>query len=341
MNERDILKAMNGVDERYYSEYRSFKRKRKIKVSRTMKIGAAIAAAVAMLTIPAGAYVYNQLLHKDNVEYYLSGSDRIEQNPSAVKNHVMENDDYRLTIDAQLSDGHNVMMIMTHESKSLRGMKIKASSPCLPESLIQYADGSAGPFTHQYLQGDMDLPMVDHSRGGYASDTKNSIGPGFDRSVGIFRCDGIDIEKDIKISFFADIDDHMGAQEYYWQQDPVLCEYLDGEIDFEITNELDGFEFVTNFSPNVECVPLYSDEGAEIYLSEFEIYTEDERLSAVNFAVCSAELYFISNDGEKIPLDLRRQNFCGYRDYFVFGEIIDVNDYAGIELYGVKYLKTE
>ena len=336
MNGNDILKAFNGADERYISEYENFEPTRKIRVNRTVKIGAAIAAAVALLTIPAGAYVYNQLMHKDNVEYYLAGSDRIEQNPNAVKNYVMENADYKLTIDAQLSDGHNVMMVMTQEYKSIKGMKIMDINGAGPEDIVQYADGSEGPFVYTKQWGN--TPMVNRGMG-FASSPGHSFG--FDKVVEIYSCEGIDLEKDIKISYFTDVDNYMGAQEYYWQQDPVLREYLDDDLDFEITNDLDGFEFVTNFSPNVECVPLYSDEGVEIYLSEFEIYTEDERLSDISFATCPADFFFIGHDGERVPIDIYKHNYHGRDNYFAFGEIIDVNDYEGIELYGVQYLKTE
>lgn len=346
MNEIDILKAMNGVDERYYSEYESFKRKRKIKVSRTMKIGAAIAAAVAMLTIPAGAYAYEKFVHRENVEHYIEGTELIEQqSPDAVKNYVMENSDYCITIDTALSDGHNVMMVLTHHAKSIKGWRINEWVGGCPETYISYADGSPGPFDHTDWAGDIPKTM---NFNGYAYDDKNTPF-GYEKTVSIFSCKDIDMNKDIRIEFFSDSKDQHSAQLYYWRRDyPDILKSVAPDFDFDtkIKNELDGMEFTTSFAPNVKCVPLYDEDGTEIFMSAFEVYMEKGLLcNEENGGIDRQSLFFIAKDGGKTPLyvDEWKTEICSGSDgdYIIYGKFIDPDEYNGIEINGVKYLKTE
>ncbi len=63
MNEYEYLRLTNGIDERFAAEYASLRSVKHISVKRSVKIAVGIAAAAALLTLPASA-VYTQFAHK-------------------------------------------------------------------------------------------------------------------------------------------------------------------------------------------------------------------------------------------------------------------------------------
>ena len=346
MNEYDIIRAMNGTEEHFVSEYAELTPKKGISIKRAIRTGV-IAAAAAALVIPAGAYVYSEFIHRDNVEHYIAGTELIEQqSPDAVKNYVMENDDYRITIDSALSDGHNVMMVLTHDAKTVKGLEIK-NYGANPETYITYADGSAGPFKRTN-RGDEPMTLYPS---GYAYDDSDKSYFGFDRTVSIFSCRDIDLNKDVKIEFFADIKERHSAELYYWRlYYPELLKSVipDFDLDKEITNDLDGMEFVTSFAPNVKCVPLYDENGTEIFMSAFEVYSEKGRvLAGENNVIDPYSFFLITNDGEKVTLDLENFTFNiessvnneSGENYVIYGRFIDPDEYQGVEVNGIRYLK--
>lgn len=342
MNEHDIMRAMNGVEEHFVSEYAEFTPRKSINIRRAIRTGV-IAAAAAALVIPAGAFVYSEFIHRDNVEHYIAGTELIEeQSPDAVKNYVMENNDYRITIDSALSDGHNVMMVHTNDAKTIKGLEIKDCTGGLYETYITYADGSAGPFK---TIGQTERPMTGMS--GYAYDDYDKSPIGFNRSVSIFSCRDIDLSKEVRIEFFLDVKKRHSAELYYWRRDhPELLKSVIPEFDLdeEITNDLDGMEFVTSFAPNVKCIPLYAEDGTEIFMSAFEVYSEKGRtLAGENNIIDPYRFFLITNDGEKVTLDLENFTFniktrddC---DYVIYGRFIDPDEYIGVEINGTTYLK--
>lgn len=330
MNEHDIMRALNDVDDDLISRYTEFTPKKGIKVKRIVQVSAAVAAAAA-LAIPAGVYAYNTFLHKENVEFYLSGSDRLEGQGGYIVNHVMENEHLRMTIDTQLSDGHNVIMIETREAKDETGENF-LKNVVFGRTLVTYADNTPGPYKHSDQLGDM--PYIGNTRGFSSFPEDSNMG---EHAVILYRCDGIDLDKDLKILYYANPE--LSAQDYFWKDIPEMQQYAAKEEYDAIENWLEGFEYVTNFSPNVDCVTLHSENGTELYMSEFELFTDDEKLLLSEDGHIEIDkLYFITNNGEKkrrSNLDIVSYGF----DYIFFGEIIDLNDYAGVELYGVEYLK--
>lgn len=339
MNGHDIMRAMSGVDEELVLEYAQFAPKKVGRIKRAVQTGVIIAAAAAF-AIPAGAYAYDKFIHRENVEHYITGAEIIEQqSPDAVKNHVMKNSDYCLTIDAALSDGHNMIMVFTHDARSIKGLRIKEH--ICPETYITYADGTPGPFQHTDWAGD--VPMT-WNFGGYAYDEKSNPF-GFDRTLSIFSCRDIDITKDVKIDFFCDSKERHSAQLYYWKRDcPELLKSVAPDFDFneKITNELDGMEFTTSFAPNVKCVPLYAENGTEIFMSAFEVFSEKGFVFAdEDSSIDSDDVYFITNDGQKLRLGsdeyktgIHSSEDC---DYIIYGKFIDPDEYNGIEINGVEY----
>lgn len=324
MNGNDILKALNGADERYLAEYEHFERVRSIKVSRKVKIGAAIAAAaaVAVLTVPAGAYVY-ELTHKDEVKLYLEGdsAEYIEQNGLAM-NYVSENEHIRLTIDTLLSDGHIGMAIMTVEGLDEQGLEAVGGGG-IPEIYLADVD------TEEYIQwGDYRSHIV--CGGSISYDTRTDTQYTFMANI---RLDKIDAEKDYLLKFGMDGDDSDG------------CEY--DEDHTIVDNLMEGVALEMNFSPNVECTELSGENGEQIWLSQIGVFSADEEFVTKNF--CSSKRpALIKNGGvlrkadlvDSYIIELRQPGiepvYCGW-----FDKIIDVDKYAGVEVNGSQYLKNE
>ena len=251
----------------------------------------------AALAVPIGAFAVSQLMHKDNVDYYMKGSERIEQNENAVKNYVMENENFKITVDAQLCDGHNLITIESHDAKNSDAQRMLQENPVFNVD-VEYADKSGKP--------DLDSEM---RQTGYAIGNHASTG---DAVVNIFPCKPIDANKDIKMIYSR----YAGAD----------------------TIPLEGFEFTTNAKPNVKSIELRSADGKKMILSEFEVYSPDNKQLYEMETDAYTDFAFIKNNGEKVALDVNN-NISGFWEYLIFGEIIDPDDYKGVEIGGVEYLK--
>ncbi len=360
MRGNDLLRAMNGIEAGFIEsakENRTEKSQKNRK--KRIRLIAGIAAAV-LVALPAAAYAGSIFLHRDNIEHYITGTELIaEQSPDAILNAVTENSDYRITVDSALSDGHNVMMVLTHEAKSPKGLLIRKDMS-FPETYIRYEDGTPGPYQKTAQSDETPRTFPD---GAYAFD--HNVINGFSRTVTILNCQGVDPEKDVRIEFFHDLDRASGML-YFWKRDaPDLLKEVIPDFDFDrkITNELDGLSITMHFAPNVKCVPLYNADGAELFLSAFELYTEEKNVLSETVTsdydeilggTCEQDVplihpenaYLIRNDGEKELLDddpAQSKSSLGMRqdyDYFIFGRYIDPDAYAGVEIDGVQYLKT-
>ena len=94
----------------------------------------------------------------------------------------------------------------------------------------------------------------------------------------------------------------------------------------------------TNAKPNVKSVELRSADGKRMVLSEFEVYSPDNKQLYEMETDAYTDFAFIKNNGEKVALDVNN-NISGFWDYLIFGEIINVYDYKGVVINGVEYLK--
>ena len=359
MTGNDLLRAMNGIDEGFIESAKENPTKTQhIKRKRTICAAAGIAAA-ALLTIPAGAYAYTAFLHGANVEHYISGIELIEEQcPDAILNAVTENSDYRITVDSALSDGHNVMMVLTQEAKSPKGLLIKEGMGLVRETYMQYADGTPGPFLKtSYCDETPRTACAD----AYAFGSGTSVG--IDKSVTVLSCRDVDPEKDVQIEFYYDLGG-ANAELYYWREAaPELLKQIVPDFDFnsKITNELDGMAFTMRFAPNVKCVPLTDTDGKTLYMSAFELYTEEnDVLSTIQTSEYDAEIggtceqqvtlvrpetfFLLRNDGEKVSVDTdgHKSEICMRPDcsFFIYGMFIDPDEYMGVEINGRQYLKT-
>ncbi len=247
----------------------------------------------AALAVPIGAFAVSQLMHKDNVDYYMKGSERIEQNENAVKNYVMENENFKITVDAQLCDGHNLITIESHDAKNSDAQRMLHENPIFNID-VEYADGS----------GKLDLFQNGYAIGSHAKDG--------DATVNVFPCEEIDANKDIKMTYSR-----------FAGEDSI---------------PLEGFEFTTNTKPNVKSIELKSADGKKMMLSEFEVYSPDNKQLYKVDTDAYDDFAFIKNNGEKVSID-PANNVNGFGEYLIFGEIINVYDYKGVEIGGVEYLK--
>ncbi|MBR1764939.1 MAG: hypothetical protein IJ746_06045 [Ruminococcus sp.] len=123
MNEIDILRAMNGIDEGLLDTREVIARSRGVRARRTAAVAAAACAALTM-TVTAGAAVY-RAYHSESEERYISGAEALPEGEGAV----MENEHLRLTVDNVLSDGKTPLLILTAEAKDSRGAEFFEDGP--------------------------------------------------------------------------------------------------------------------------------------------------------------------------------------------------------------------
>lgn len=330
MKGNDLMKAMNGIDEKYLAESENAMNNNRKSKKRAFKIAISVAAAAA-LAIPIGAYSYNTFIHRDNVEQYVSNVELIEQLcPEAVKNIVTENDDYRITVDTVLSDGNIVMAVLTHEPKTEKGLQIKSHVGGCPGACITYADGSAGPF--EPAGAAREIPMT-FAQGYAVTDASDSVE--FEKTVSLFRCKDIDLSKDVKVEFFIDERGRSGVLQYFNNRN---------NPDNELVNELDGLEFTTSFAPNVKTVELHSADGKAISMSSFNIYSDDPSVVDIPFDEITDDMsdyqfVLIANDGKRRVIESEGRGSSIDYGYITYGEFIDIEEYKGVEINGMEYLK--
>ncbi len=328
MKGNDLMSAMNGIDEKYLSESEDYAKNNRRPKRRAFKVAVGVAAAVAVLAVPVGVGAYNTFVNRETVEQYVSNAELIEEKSSeAVKNIVTENNDYRITVDSVLSDGNIVMMILTHEALTDKGAQIKNHVNGCPGACITYADGSAGPFEQNGFDG---IPMTGPIKG-YAISSETEF-TGYDKSVSLFSCKDIDLSKDVNVEFYSGERGWSGALEYFTNRDNPDHTGYEGSV-----NELDGLEFTTSFAQNVDCVQLQSADGKSISMSSFDVYSNDP---SIIMPLEDSEFFFITNDGEKKPFPTDKscstRSDCGF---IIYGEFIDINEYKGVEINGVEYMR--
>lgn len=332
MNGNDLMRAMSHIDEKFLTEsnnYISVSAKRK-KISLKAALTATI--AVAVISVPVGALAYNAFVHRETVSKYISNVEILEQNsPETVKNIVLENNDYRITVDSIISDGNTAIMILTHEPLTDKGLQIRERINGYVGACITYADGSEGPFESEGIKGvPMTGPICCFSIG------NESEFNGYDKTFCIFSCKDIDLNKEINIELYSSENGFSSALEYFVNRDnPKYNRYE------SLSNDLNGMVFTTSFAKNTECVQLKSDDGKCVSMSSFEVYSEDPAI----FSSFEDELYensfYITNSGDKIPFEKNKCSFGARTNFgFVsFGEYIDITEYKGVVINGIEYLK--
>ena len=129
-------------------------------------------------------------------------------------------------------------------------------------------------------------------------------------------------------------------------RDPALPEEQQrerGEYDVLTNNLMEGISFDTDFTPNVESRVL-KNEDRVVYLSEIGLFTEDDKLAQFYTSKDRHETKLIPKDGvfgKKIEFDFlnitRDPSLDKPKTRMWFRDVIDVTEYDGIEINGVKY----
>ncbi|MBO4866962.1 MAG: hypothetical protein J5582_10460 [Ruminococcus sp.] len=303
MNGNDILRSMNGIDDRFVI---SAKRERIIKHSSNKKIlqkvTIGIAAAVA-LAIPAGA-IYTQFEHKGAVMEYFDEktADYLEDNGLAL-NYVSENEHFRITVDTVLSDGNVGSMVLTVESLDSEDIDYIGEKPFFDMYITEKNDVSTGDKI--FLEGG---GSIHHD---VVTDTQYSF------QKDLYLCD-IDVEKDYVMTFGLDRRDK--------KNDPEL---------------FDGISFDISFRPNVDVKEFEDEDGRHIYFSQIGFYTDEEetirrlnhlsntsediRLLRKN-SILSDEINITSETYDRSS-EKEKPKGCVW-----FSSIVEINDYNGARL---------
>lgn len=323
MNEHDMIKAMNGIDERFVSEYAEFTPKKRISVRKMVQTGVVIAAAAA-LAIPVGAYAYTQLTHRDKVSIYYTedGVQKLEES-GLVSNRTIENGQIRLTVDTEMCDGNftqgvYTLTALTEDAKEhLESAMSKLVYADTGEEISPVGGGFEGWNSEAY--SDYELTRT------FTYPMKNAY---------------IDSGRPLRLEFYEFVE--TGETDEYG-----------GRVVVEDLTYYDGISFDLLTEPNVPTKTLYSVNGNQLTLSPYGVSEQDE-----NWAYSEdghdevADIGFfviISADGERTDIeDTIRDLDSATRECmgapgtgsfnYRFGTILDIDKIIGIEIDGVAYI---
>ncbi|MBO5576504.1 MAG: hypothetical protein J5956_09470 [Ruminococcus sp.] len=309
MNDK-MLDIIGLADEKYLHEAQG--ERKIIQTKHRRKLSAkvvAVAAAAAVMTVTASAYAVTKLTNKESVELYLEDAGKVESDGHA-DNQIMQNEHLRLTIDSVLSDGHNAMVIVTLDALDDYGRNFIKYRP---RFMLKRRDNgetvfpTGGGGMHDWVE----------------QEKKDTI-----RYYHTIRLDDKDNECDYDMVFCSD--GYFDGKER-----SVEC------IDYIPVNNPLGKDFIAkvNFKKNVETVDLKSKDGKSLTLSQFELIGDIDGDSD-----CFGSFSLIKNDGTKEKLDLPKMTLSSFSDSLgtlEFGKYIELDDYKGVELCGVEYLKVK
>jgi len=320
MNEKDYLKIMGGIDERYASEYEHFSKPRISLVRKRIRTVAAIAAAVAIM-VPASVYAISRLSHRDKVSIYYTEEavKKIEEELQASA-FTVENGQVRLTVDVQMCDGNYSQGVYTLTALNDEAGKHLASM----ENKLVYAD-----------TGEWIYPVG----GGFEASVEDKPGEEEHSWTFIYPVNNsyIDRSRPLRLVFYEDAAKGMGEKVEDYT-------YSEG-IYFDLLTE-----------PNVKTKTLRSKDGGVITLSPYGVSQLDENWAypekeTPDIPVTSFSV--IASDGARtdvlsIPVEARvtigtvgsgnatpsiREGSFILR----FGTVFDPSHIRGVEINGVEY----
>lgn len=299
-----------------------FDMKENITVNKTKKInkrlvGFMIAAAVfATGAISAGAYAYTHLINRSSVEMYLENADRVEAS-GKVENQVMENEHVRITLDTVISDGYKAMAVVTLDALDDYGKNLIEGTPNI---MLRRTD-----------TGETVFPSGGGGMDDWEEQIKNDTG-GYYYYIDL---PDMDLSCDYEMIFYSyplfPDDDEETSDGYSISLDENMI---------PVDNPL-GYDFIANvnLTKNVDTVTLTGTNGKEITLSQFELISEDKNI----WNGVPETLALIRNDGTTESFDEMRITGLGWGAYSsaLFGKFIEIDEYKGVEINGVQYLKQE
>ena len=278
--------------------------------SRKKLAGIAVtAAALALCSISAAAVI--SYYHAESVDRFFSADELADDVLFTAVS--ADNGNFRITIDKIFCDGENVNMIFTVES--LNGEPLYEMPP---ESEFMTSKYSITPEISP--DGSFELNAGLHGEGWGASFTDE------DMANNVYR-------------FML----HYSAKQ---QQRDILGETHFRFAEFmyiaENDNPFKDIFLQTNIEKNIDAVTLHSEDGTEALMSQIGFYIKD--FAPDDFVKQSGgeeqpTVYYITNEGDKVPTNPNWLG-CGPGGVtYTSDHVIDLDDYAGVELFGVQYLK--
>lgn len=322
MNGNDILRAINGLDEKYIvSAGRSMTVKRGRLGKRAVRIAVGIAAAIA-LAIPAGAF-YKQFIHKAAVQEYFTEEtvEYLEAN-GLVLDHTAENEHIRLTVDTLLSDGHIGSMVLTVEGLDEKGLQC-VEKQSYPE--IYLRDAQTGEYVIVHDNGSPEI----------IGDGKVDFDTCTETQFTIWRelqLDNIDADKEYILTFGMNARDPNAERDEYH----VLTD-----------NVMEGISFETNFRPNVEVKELENEDGEKLWLSQIGFYSNEQGVID-KMKYRNTEMRLLRNDSvlkDKVSFSASILDWSPERKQPLasgwFDSIVEIDKYNGVEIGDTKYIEIE
>ena len=288
------------------------------KIKRPFVTAATIAAA-AMLTITAGATAVKYFFNRDslNVYYEESTVDKLES-MGLVNGLSKENEHIRFTIDTLVCDGNRFDGVFT-----ITALDNEAKKIINEENYAAVCDVYAADAEDETM-----------SREGYVFEQK-------------YREDEISFTMGFMLN------------NYHGNYDELILTPIFGSSESEKSDKYDDLSITVSIKPNTEPTVLVSEDGDEIYLNPISCYQSGKGRFIEGGKGTYFSSYLILPDGSKelifdaggAPENLNgKSNTFGLffpeydeenTDYFgiYFGKVIDVDDYAGIEFNGIRYMK--
>ena len=275
--------------------------------------GIVIAASAAVLCSISAAAVINYY-HRESVERYFADDSQDTDIPAKAAS--AENDRFRITLDRTFCDGENVTMIFTVEPLDGEPFYKLFESPDASYEMPKY---SVNPELSP--DGSFELNAGLHGSGCHASYTDE------DRANNIFRFVFWYSARQSQRDILGET--HLRFSEFMYIAEPE--------------NPFRDIFIQTDVEKNTDSVTLYAEDGTEAVMSQvgFYIYNLDtEKFNAQRPAEGLPEMYFITADGTREKANDTNRFSAGTEGLqYLFDSVINLDDYAGFELMGVKYLK--
>lgn len=299
----DIFKAIGDTEEKYIDMSESHRAHKKSQ--KAIKI-AFSAAAAAVLTVGIGAYTYSQFNNPESVELYLQDPDMVP-----AVNQVMENQHIRITVDTVLSDGYQALVLVTLDALDDEGRYYVNHHPAI---MLRRTDTGEPVFP---------------DGGGSITNLREQL-----------RSDTVKYYHTIWLT----------NKELSCDYEMIFYSYAKSRILDENRIPVDsplGYDFVAtvSFAKNVETAELTGTDEEKLILSQFDLVSEHEDINLVDrdslILDGIPEVTLIRNDGTREKLDPTKMFGSGTGRYstLFLGRFIDLDEYKGVEIDGVEYLK--
>ena len=313
-------------------ERTGYMRKKKIRMKKPVVIAAAATAAAA-LTVSVGALV--NYYHQRSVDTFIQGASETESAVMIDETSPLTsaNEHFRITLDRSYYDGENLTCILTVESldgTEIPGLKVFG---CQDEDFR----GGKAFMLHCYMSTRYRWDDTDHTK----------------KIAYVAHISGTEIRKYLYVPLKEDeglaggtyfrfnINDYPLPQLFVRTEDGKYTE----AVPEREWNAFYDIRLYANIEKNVETAELFNEHGDKLIMSEIGYYSNEVNAYPVfgDGITDPAEqnVALVLNDGTIKAFDkfLSDAYYVGTSCYVLFPEMIQLGDYSGVEVNGVRYLK--